>query len=263
MSIYTMLGSALLAEWAADEPATIYEDIGGTNAAEDGDAVASWRSTSNGTLSLLATQSTGANQPIYRANYASSGYPAVEFDGTNDGLLIPHNAAFNITNLTVFAVAQADVGGYKFLWSRLSSGAWTNGHMLFHNNVANQVRFAAPIYNTNAADRTITLGTRRMYCGRKNGVTVSMIGEDGSVSGTANTSSVTSHSQDGGIGNGGGIGGNFPWDGGIQHLIICDGSCDLSVIDNVMYELGQRWGISYTEPLVTEGGGSTVIVIED
>lgn len=261
-TIYSILGSSLLAEWAADDASTIYEDTGGTDLAEDGDGVAAWRTTSNSVLSLLATQSTSGNRPLYRANYASSGYPGVEFDGTNDGLLIPHDAAFDTSELTVFAVSQADaLSTYRFIWSRLSSGAWTNGQMLFATTTTNNIAFAAPNYNVSIASRLSSTGGRRLDCGRKNTNSVSIFGQDESVIGSQNVSTVTPHSQQGGIGNGGGAGGNFPWDGPIFHLLVCTGSCGITEIEQVLYLLGQRWGISYpTPPGYGSSGGTSRLI---
>jgi len=51
----------------------------------NGVGVASWRN--SGVQAVAATQGTGANQPIYRANYAAlANRPAIEFDGTDDFL---------------------------------------------------------------------------------------------------------------------------------------------------------------------------------
>ena len=49
----------------------------------DGDIVEVWPDTQNG---ICLRQNTSTVHPLYRANYASSGYPGVEFDGSNDFL---------------------------------------------------------------------------------------------------------------------------------------------------------------------------------
>lgn len=246
MSIYSVLGSSLLLEWAADEPTTIYEDIGGTDLVEDGDAVASWRTTANGTLSLLANQSVLASRPLYRANYASSGYPALEFDGSNDGLLIPHNAALSVTNQTIFIVAKADtLSAWRMLLSKVGNGSWTTGiHIASYSSTllvfaANSVGIGSVLPGTSS---------RFITASRYNGTSGEMWLNDTGISGVNNSLTVTSNTSDGGIGNGGTAGGNYPWDGAIQHILWCDGACSRTAMEYVVNALGDRWGITIADP---------------
>lgn len=254
-TIYTVLGSSLLLEWAADQAATIYEDTGGSDTAEDGDSVASWRSTANGSLSLLASQSTALNRPIYRANYASSGYPGIEFDGSNDGLLIPHNSALNITNQTIVMVLKADaISAWRFAISRVGDSGWSQGvHVTAQNSTeitfgVNQATPASGV-QTGTANRVIV-------CARYNGTSVEVWLNDTEINAFRRSISVSSHSQQGGIGNGGGVGGNYPWDGAIQHILWCNGACSRTAIEYVINALGDRWGISITDPPSIGGGTS-------
>lgn len=246
MTIYSELGSSLMLEWAADEPTTIYEDTGGTDQAEDADSVASWRSTANGSLSLLATQSTSGSRPIYRANYASSGYPAIEFDGTDDGLLIPHNAALSITNQTIFIVAKADtILNWRMLVSKLSSGSWAQGlHIATYGSTLLTLGLDA------AQNASINPGTTSRFVAayRYDGANGRGWLNDSQITSAARSGVVTGHTANGGIGNGGAAGGNYPWDGGIQHILWCSGSCPRSAVDYVVNALGDRWGISIEDP---------------
>ncbi len=245
MTIYSTLGSSLLLEWAADEPTTIYEDTGGTDAAEDGDGVASWRSTANGSLSLLATQSTSGSRPIYRSNYASSGYPAIEFDGTDDGLLIPHNAGMSITNQTIFIVAKADtVSAYRMLLSKVGNGGWTTGLAATTINGTN-----LSTYVNGTAYGTLKPGSNRfIFVFRYDGSLIRLWRNDAEIQSLDLVGSVTANTSNGGIGNGGQSGGNYPWDGPIQHIVWCNGSYSRAAIDYVVNALGDRWGISIENP---------------
>lgn len=53
------------------------------------------------------TQGTASNRPIFRTAQ-QNGFPAVDFDGSNDFMLSAANAAFNTRNLTWFIVTRAD-----------------------------------------------------------------------------------------------------------------------------------------------------------
>lgn len=249
MTIYSTLGSSLLLEWAADEPTTIYEDTGGTDQAEDSDLVAAWRSTANGSLSLLATQSTSDSRPIYRANYASSGYPAIEFDGTDDGLLIPHNAALSITSQTVFVVAKADtISSWRMLLSKLSSGSWSQGlHVATYGSTNLTLGLDA------AQNATLTPNTSNRFIAafRYDGSTGRGWLNDSQVNSVVRSGVVTGHTANGGIGNGGASGGNYPWDGAIQHILWCGGACSRAAIDYVVNALGDRWGITIEDPIAS------------
>jgi hypothetical protein len=253
-TIYSVLGSSLLLEWAADEPATIYEDTGGTDAAEDGDAVASWRSTANGSLSLLANQSVLASRPLYRANYASSGYPALDFDGANDGLSIPHNAALSITNQTIFIVAKSDtLSAWRMLLSKVGNGSWSNGiHIAAYSSTL--LLFAA----NNVGLGSVLPGTssRFITASRYNGTSGEMWLNDTNISGVNSSLTVTSNTSDGGIGSGGPAGGAYPWDGAIQHILWCNSAISRTAMEYVVNALGDRWGISIADPPTIGGGGA-------
>lgn len=73
-TVEAILGSSLLAYWHAADLS-----VG------DGNAIPSWVDRIN---SLSMAQATGASQPIQRADYATTGYPAAEFDGANDFLSV-------------------------------------------------------------------------------------------------------------------------------------------------------------------------------
>lgn len=94
---------ALLAQWRADQE--VYEDTGGTDAAEDTDAVASW-GVYAGTLSAsLATQSTSGRRPVYTAN--DGGYPSLTFSNTNkSSLLLAHSSDWLVSAVSFLAAVK-------------------------------------------------------------------------------------------------------------------------------------------------------------
>jgi hypothetical protein len=89
-----LLGSGILMHFDASDSSSIFEDTGGTDAAEDGDTVKCWKPSSLASLPGNATEAT--NGPTYRANYDGSGYPALQFDGVND--LLTRTSTGNLTN---------------------------------------------------------------------------------------------------------------------------------------------------------------------
>lgn len=93
----------LLAQWRADHE--VYEDTGGTDAAEDTDAVASW-GVYAGTLSAsLATQSTSGRRPVYASN--DGGYPSLTFSNTNkSSLLLAHSSDWLVSAVSWLAVIK-------------------------------------------------------------------------------------------------------------------------------------------------------------
>ena len=78
-----LLGSEILLHYDVSDSSTLFTDEACTSAASDGNEVKGVTSQSDAALS---PNMTGANGPTYRANYAASGYAALEFDGVNDRL---------------------------------------------------------------------------------------------------------------------------------------------------------------------------------
>jgi hypothetical protein len=115
-----LFGSEILLHYDASDVASLFTDTGGTAAASDGNEVKCWKPQSDASLAVNLTNSAG---PIYRANYASSGYAALEFDGVNDALL---NASTGLTtSQKVFILAVYDtIGSSGTVWGRGNTGSW-------------------------------------------------------------------------------------------------------------------------------------------
>lgn len=84
----------------------------------DGAAISQWDDYSgNG---AHATQPTGTNQPLYIAS-AGGGKPAVEFDGSNDRLIVPTTGA--LADWTVVVVSQQNaMGAQGYMVASASAG---------------------------------------------------------------------------------------------------------------------------------------------
>lgn len=108
-----LLGSDILLHYDASDASSLFTDTAATTAASDGNEVRAITPQAGAALSGAAT---GANGPTYHLNYSATGYPGLQFDGTNDVL------RFNGTGLSVgqalFAIcAQTWISGLT-VWSR-------------------------------------------------------------------------------------------------------------------------------------------------
>lgn len=113
----------LLLHYDASDAASLFTDTGGTSAASNGNEVKCWKPASDATL---AVNLTNANGPTYRSNYASSGYAALEFDGTNDALL--NTSTGMTTGQRAFVLAAFTfIGASNTLWCRGNGAAWQRG----------------------------------------------------------------------------------------------------------------------------------------
>ena len=72
----------------------------------DGSPVTNWTDTEQ---SVTLNAAIPAREPTYRENYASSGYPAIEFDGTSDYLLNNTNPIHTTNLSTLFFVVRGQV----------------------------------------------------------------------------------------------------------------------------------------------------------
>jgi hypothetical protein len=99
-----LLGDDILLHYDASDASSIFEDTAGSDAAEDGDTVRCWKPQSTASMTGFVTEAT--NGPTYRANYASSGYPAIEFDGTDDRLVLNTPGLVPFTRLFFLYAAE-------------------------------------------------------------------------------------------------------------------------------------------------------------
>lgn len=123
---------ALLARWRADQ--LVFEDTGGTNAAEDTDGVASWGAYEGSQAGALAVQATGGNRPTYNAS--DGGYPSVSVVGaSSQRLTLAHSAPWVLTAFSWLAAIKMTSAQYRHIWGRGS--AWTNAGCFLDGFTAN------------------------------------------------------------------------------------------------------------------------------
>lgn len=115
-----LFGSNLLMHYMADGASKLFTDTGGTVAANDGDAIKCWKPESDAAWQVNLTETT--NGPAYRANYASSGYKALEFDGSND-VLSNSAPGFSTSQRCHILAAVTPIGASNTLWHRGSSAS--------------------------------------------------------------------------------------------------------------------------------------------
>jgi hypothetical protein len=103
---------------------TKYQNTGKTVSVADGDPVAVLVGTGYGSSTADAVRSTAdANRPVYRANFSASGYPALQFDGTDDLMLMSATGAPSGTSSLRFllaAVHATSTSGARTIFSRAS-----------------------------------------------------------------------------------------------------------------------------------------------
>lgn len=162
-----MTPGGVLAWFKAD--VGVFEDTGGTDAAEDNDGVARWNDQSGAGRHL--TQSTGGNRPLFKATGWNGAVPAIDFgdasalkfliNSTDSALYGPLNGSNK--NATVFATANYEDGApsFRFLVSwRNNSGS--PSYTLYMNNAAKieaqESNSAVVVTGANA----ITDGNRRL-----------------------------------------------------------------------------------------------------
>ena len=250
--LYADVLTNVLWEVAADQAGDLYEDTGGTDTCEDGDDVAAWRSTSNGSLSSLATQSTVGDRPTYNAD-VGDGYPGVSFNGSDDQLSIPHHADWNMSALTVFAVVEpaAVQASYHGIWARDDRSGWDTPILYFQTGT--KLVWGGPGYVLNQ-NPSVTPTLNRMVLAMRYDGTHELINLNNASIGSREVSTaILSHSEDGILGclpNG-----SWAFNGSIHHFIVCDAALSLTAIEQAVNLLGDRWGVTIVDPPEYGTGG--------
>jgi hypothetical protein len=86
-TIVDLLGSDILLHHDSSDTSTLWADTAETTPATDGGTVLSWSRQSSASLDL--SYFVAANGPTYRADYNSTGYPGLQFNGTTNLLRTP------------------------------------------------------------------------------------------------------------------------------------------------------------------------------
>lgn len=121
-----LFGVNLLLHYAADGASKLFTDTGGTAPAADGNAIKCWKPEAAAVYQVNLTE--GTNGPAYRADYAGTGYKALEFDGTND-VLSNSAPGFGTGEGGFFLSVYTPIGASNTIWSRGNSGSHYIRHL--------------------------------------------------------------------------------------------------------------------------------------
>jgi len=141
---------------------SLWADDAKTTAASNGGVVAVWSPNAASTVTTDALQTSNTKRPLYRSNYASSGYPAVEFDGSNDELQCVHSASFSGSVYDLFlVVTPVAVGsGDRLMFSKLTNSSWNDGVSMSHTGTT--LMSGAPSYSELSAAGALANGVKTL-----------------------------------------------------------------------------------------------------
>jgi hypothetical protein len=248
MTLYTSLGAKLICEWDSRQASTLFEDTAGTDAAENADGVACWKTTANSATASNLIQSTVGSRPTYTAD-VGDGKPGIDFDGSADHLIAAHASALNVTNAVVAAVITPDVVNAFAGIITKDFDAFSNGYSLTVRGDGTAGYWWGPDLYNRCAMADSTTGTRCLLVGVFNG-TSSIFSKDSlkviAVAAGANGTDA------GDLYVGRAFNGAFYFNGRIHHLLVCS---DLSVnqVCDMQAYLMDDWGIAGGPSLPSAG----------
>lgn len=231
---------ALLYQLDAAAIATLFSDTAKTTQMANGGSVAAWTAP-NGSITTDAVQSTSASRPTYRSNYASSGYAAVEFDGTDDAMSVAHSVAWNNSIVDMFLVLTSTSlasGTYRGLVGKWTNGSWNDGWGAAY--ALGNFSSGAPTYS-NTICKGLVNSRILIHCHFESGCNGCEQGPvyGGGLNGTgpaSNTASVF-------IGRADAIGA-YHFQGAINEIRIYGGGETDATIINVKNALRAKWGLN-------------------
>jgi hypothetical protein len=219
---------------------TMFSDTGKTTQITDGTAVAAWAAP-NGSVTTDALQSTLANCPTYRANYSSSGYPGLEFDGSNDQMGVAHSSGWNSTIIDAFIVLTSTSNGgagYKGIHTKFTDVNWNVGWGATYS--LGLLSFGAPGY-TNAAGFAVINQRVLMHVHYESGRNGCDQGSSIYVGGSIGTGPTNTAAN---VIIGGAPGGTFAFAGAMHEIrVYTGGETDQTVVD-IKQALRKKWGIA-------------------
>lgn len=210
-----------------------------------------------GSVTTRAIQATSGSRPTYRANYASTGYPGIEFDGLNDQMAIAHSTGWNTTTICeVMAVVYCDTvssGLFRPIITKASSGSWSDAFTLSQSTT--NFTFGSPQYNQFTLPERI--GSWVLLYGRSGNAAPSHFRVSKALSSeftpsvtSGTTTTPTTNTSDVQLGMG--PGGNR-FDGAIGEIRVYTGGETVATVEAALYDMATRWGLMASQ---SSGGTS-------
>ena len=223
----------------------------------DDDAVSQWSDVSGNNRHF--TQSTSANQPVYKTG-VFNGKPAIRFDGGNDVLSRAFDANINTEQMTLFVVG--DMNADNNTWNSVitARNAPNTGYALYTNMSTNKFRFT--YYDNSGSTRFIqSAGTEskltttpyepfilaaRVYDTNSDGQSdhVQLFADGTSVASASSISFTPNADQTTVVGAGGTNGNAFFWNGDIAEVIKYSRGLSDAEIKQVEGYLAEKYGIT-------------------
>lgn len=220
---------------------TMFSDTGKTTQITNGGTVAAWAAP-NGSITTDAVQSTSASRPTYRSNYGSSGYPGLEFDGSNDQMSIAHSSGWNASIIDVFIVLTSTnngaPGSFRGIHSKFGNDLWTTGWGAVY--ATGWLSFGAAAYNNEEVFARINqrILMHLHYEAAKNGCDQGDSIYAGSRMGSGPTNTTAN------VLIGGAPGGTYPFAGAMHEIAVYTGGETDQDVLTIKNTLRAKWGLA-------------------
>lgn len=239
---------ALVYQLDALAPSSLWADDAKTTAASNGGVVAVWSPNASSSVTTDSIQTSNTKRPLYRSDYSGSGYPAIEFDGSNDELQCAHSALFSSSIYDIFIVLTPIVLGYtdKFVMGKFTNSNWNDGFSITHQGAT--LRTGSPLYSELSMSTAIAAGVKsliaaRICVGDRSLVSYRndalLYGKYTTAGGSVSSSS-TSALCFGGTTPGGGFYANFA----CHEIRIYTGGASLIERSVIAHEMADKWGVA-------------------
>jgi hypothetical protein len=242
-TISAIVGADALADWHAD-------DISGVG---DGGSVTSWVDRVNS-----ITLTNPGTAPLWVANYAASGYAAVDF-----GAITPLTCESAILNTSIwtclFVWASAGTGTAPTLYCPHDGTNWVRVRLESGNIYIQDSGGIGLLASNSDADESVRGAAGAVYGSGVSRIWVADAASSQGRPGLVTSTSAGTTVQDGTIFIGSRAGTLQPWIGKLHQLMIFPGGLDDRKIIEALTQLRYNWGISDvdSEPVAVAGGSTT------
>ena len=242
-----LFSTDLLLHYDASDAGSLFTDTAGTTAASNGNEVKCLKPQADAARQVNLANSTG---PTYRSNYASSGYAALEFDGTNDALV---QATTGLTSTRFFVLAAfTPISSVGTIWNRGATVA--NMCRLYWNGSASYI--FQSLGGTNDVNATVTLVSGKIVACSVIGSGQTQIDVLGPSYGVQNHTISASIAQNFNLGVSNFSGftqyGNFAF----HELLLIAGTCEWGQVLRGAKLLRNKWGITDPNATPQKAGGT-------